>query len=136
MGTNLTIGEQVREWRTGAGMSGAALAVSLGISRGKVSELENGTFQPGVKVAVRLEALSGGRIDAGALNPDVAAAREAISKGAAALPVRWLPAGGGPVAEDDARRVIICDLCAKPVVTEAATPCLAPDCPFSGRLAA
>lgn len=75
---NPPIGEQLRRWRTDAAMSGAALAQALGISRGKVSEMESGQFLPGVKVALAIEALSGGRIDAGDLNEDVRAARHAV----------------------------------------------------------
>jgi transcriptional regulator with XRE-family HTH domain len=74
----LPIGEQVRAWRVGQDMSGAALAEALGISRGKVSELESGAFLPGVKVALAIEALSNGRIDACALNEDVRAARHGV----------------------------------------------------------
>jgi transcriptional regulator with XRE-family HTH domain len=78
MNTALPIGERVRLWRTEAKMSGAALAEALGISRGKVSELESGAFSPGVKVALAIEALSEGRIDAADLNEDVKAARHAV----------------------------------------------------------
>jgi transcriptional regulator with XRE-family HTH domain len=78
METALPIGERVRGWRLEANMSGAALAEALGISRGKVSELENGAFLPGVKVALAIEALSEGRIDAADLNEDVRAARHAV----------------------------------------------------------
>lgn len=74
----LPIGEQVRAWRVGQDMSGAALAEALGISRGKVSEMESGAFLPGVKVALAIEALSAGRIDAADLNEDVKAARHAV----------------------------------------------------------
>jgi transcriptional regulator with XRE-family HTH domain len=72
------IGERVRIWRTAAKMSGAALAEKLGISRGKVSELESGSFLPGVKVALAIEALSEGAINAGDLNEDVKAARHGV----------------------------------------------------------
>ncbi|MGL5446572.1 MAG: helix-turn-helix transcriptional regulator [Rhabdaerophilum sp.] len=78
MNTALPIGERVRLWRTEAKMSGAALAEALGISRGKVSELESGSFSPGVKVALAIETLSGGQIDAADLNDDVRASRHAL----------------------------------------------------------
>jgi transcriptional regulator with XRE-family HTH domain len=74
----LPIGALVRHWRTEAEMSGAALAEALGISRGKVSELESGQFKPGVKVALEIERLSNGAIDAADLNDDVRAARHGV----------------------------------------------------------
>lgn len=85
METTLSIGEQVRLWRTESNMSGAALAEALGISRGKVSELENGAFLPGVKVALAIEALSAGRIDAADLNEDVKAARHGLGSTSAGV---------------------------------------------------
>ena len=50
----------------------------VGLSKGKVSELENGTFRPGVDVALRIEALSGNRIDAAELSEDVRKARHGL----------------------------------------------------------
>lgn len=141
METRLTIGEQVRQWRTGAEMSGAALALALGISRGKLSDLENGKFVPGVKVALRLEKLSAGRIDAAALNDDVRAARHGQN---------IKPAGGvvhsaiPPVPGRDSSganheqafadtRVIVCDVCEQRVDDGRPTACTFVDCPHSGR---
>ncbi len=99
-------------------MSGAALALALGISRGKVSELEKGTFLPGVRVALRLEELSGGMIDAAALNDDVRAARHGQISQAAPAPDRAI----------DEEPVIVCAVCEKEVVSSA--PCPAHECPF------
>ncbi|MDP2129972.1 MAG: helix-turn-helix transcriptional regulator [Erythrobacter sp.] len=153
METRLTIGEQVRQWRTGADMSGAALALALGISRGKLSDLENGKFVPGVKVALRLEELSGGRIDAGALNEDVRASRHAQTiKAARALVhsvITTVPEGDGPASSSRAvgheeaagageevaadTRVIVCDVCERRVDDGRPNACTFVDCPHSQR---
>lgn len=143
METRLTIGEQVRQWRTGAEMSGAALALALGISRGKLSDLENGKFVPGVKVALRLEELSGGRIDAGALNEDVRASRHSQNIKSARVLVHSAMAGV-PEGDDlsgtgeDAladTRVIVCDVCERRVDDGRPNACTFVDCPHSGRTA-
>ena len=51
-------------------------ARALGIaSKGRISEIERGTLRPSLDVALKIEELSGGRIDAAAISPAVAAAR-------------------------------------------------------------
>ena len=79
METALPIGQRVRMWRTGQNISGAQLARTLGISRGKLSELERGRFAPGVLVALQIEAFSNGAIDAAELNDNVRAARHGLA---------------------------------------------------------
>lgn len=113
------IGQKVRDWRVSADMSGAALALALGISRGKVSELEKGTFLPGAKVALRLEELSGGLIDASALNDDVRAARHGLIKEDATSDDRTI--NDEPVIE--------CAVCEKVVSQQLSCP--VDDCPFA-----
>ena len=81
-----TIGAKIREWRTGRDLSLSEFADALGVAKGKVSEMERDLFRPGVKVALAIEALSEGRIDAGDLNDDVRAARHAIRDSFAAAP--------------------------------------------------
>lgn len=68
-------GEQLRALRRERGESGEEFGAVIGLSKGKVSEMENGKFVPSVAVAVLVEELSGGRIDAADLNDDVRAAR-------------------------------------------------------------
>lgn len=75
---------QIAAARGQLGMTLAQFAVAIGCSsKGRVSEMENGKALPTVAQALAIEKLSAGRIDAAALNADVAAAREAIGKGAA-----------------------------------------------------
>lgn len=93
------IGQQVRLWRIESEMTGAALAEALGISRGKVSELESGVFRPGVSVALEIERLSEGRIDAAELNEDVRAARHAVRSSAPAPALSPGNAGGDSRSE-------------------------------------
>ena len=67
----------VSELRKELGLSLEGFATLLGLtSKGYVHDIENGT-QPSVRVALELERLSTGRINAGELNPDVARVREA-----------------------------------------------------------
>lgn len=57
-----------------------AFGVRLGIrSKGHVSQIENGAAACSFDIALKLEELSGGRIDAAALNADVARARAGLS---------------------------------------------------------
>lgn len=61
-----------------------AFAAELGLSsKGQVSEIERGA-RPSVRVALEIERLSEGAIDAATLNPDVARVRQADGRGEAA----------------------------------------------------
>lgn len=73
-----TIGARIREWRTARELSLSDFAAAIGMAKGKVSEMERDLFRPGVQVALRIEELSQGAIDAGDLNDDVRAARHAV----------------------------------------------------------
>jgi len=67
----------VAELRKNLGLSLDAFAAKLGLSsRGYAHDIENGTT-PSVRVALEIERLSDGQIDAAELNPDVARVRAA-----------------------------------------------------------
>lgn len=64
--------------RASLGETGEEFGKRIGLSKSKVSELENGRFRPSAKVAVALEELSGGMIDAAELCEDVRVARHGL----------------------------------------------------------
>lgn len=67
----------IAELRTELGLTLEGFASLLGLkSKGYASDIENGAV-PSVKVALEIERLSGGRIDAAGLNLDVARVRDA-----------------------------------------------------------
>lgn len=71
---------QISALRTELGLSLDGFAKSIGLSsKGYVSQLERGEVTPSVQVALRLEELSGGRILARDLNPDVARVEAAVA---------------------------------------------------------
>lgn len=76
-----TPGAQVRSLRRELGETGEQFGQRIGLSKGKVSEIENGTYAPSVAVAVEIERLSAGRIDAAGLSEDVKRARAAVHAG-------------------------------------------------------
>jgi len=70
----------IAELRKEMGLSLEAFAALLGLkSKGYASDLENETkgTKPSVAVALELERLSGGRIDAAEINEDVRRVRDA-----------------------------------------------------------
>lgn len=77
------VAAQVRELRRERGESGEEFGAVIGLSKGKVSELECGKFRPNVACALLIEALSmqdgTPRIDAADLNDDVRASRHGQS---------------------------------------------------------
>jgi transcriptional regulator with XRE-family HTH domain len=76
MSNHLTI----RQLRDELGLSLVEFAKAAGIaSKGRMSEIERGSAVPPLHVALAIERLSEGRIDAAALNPDVAAARQGVA---------------------------------------------------------
>ena len=75
----VAIGARLREWRVAREMSLSDFADAIGMSKGKVSELERGLFRPGVKAATDIERFCGGAIDAADLNDDVRLSRHGIS---------------------------------------------------------
>lgn len=71
--------EQIAELRAERGETLAQFALVVGIgSKGRLSEMEKGLVRPTVAQALAIEKLSGGRIDAAALNADVAASRKKL----------------------------------------------------------
>lgn len=92
----------------------AEFAAAIGCSsKGRMSEIENGKVSLTVEQALRLEDISGGRIDAATLNADVAAARHGL-----------------PPA------VACCDLCDRRADDPAVRCCTAADCGLCPRQAA
>lgn len=74
-----TVWDQVRALRRERGETGEQFGAAIGLSKSKVSELEAGKYPPSVGVALEIEALSGGRIDAAALCEDVRKARHGLA---------------------------------------------------------
>lgn len=87
--------QQIAALRQERGESLAEFAAAVGCnSKGRMSEIERGIATPTVAQALQLERLSGGRIDAGALNEDVKAARHAVLDSAAVAGVSSGKMGG------------------------------------------
>lgn len=78
-------GMTIADLRKSLGLSLEAFAELLGLtSKGYAHDIEKGAT-PSVRVALEIERVSGGKIDAASLNPDVARVRQASGeKGAAA----------------------------------------------------
>jgi transcriptional regulator with XRE-family HTH domain len=67
----------IADLRAELGLSQQAFADEIGLaSKGHVSQLERGEIRCSVAVALKIEALSGGRIQADFLNADVRRVRE------------------------------------------------------------
>ncbi len=71
----ITVLDRVRALRTNRGETCEQFGALIGLSKGKVSELEAGKYLPSVRVAVIIEQISGGAIDAAELCKDVRLAR-------------------------------------------------------------
>ena len=147
----LTITEQIIGLRRELGLNQAEFALRIGLAnKASVSLLERGG-PCSLPVALRLEELSGGWIDAGALNEDVRAARHSQNIKAARALVHSVIhtvsegdglAGAGEAAADPAsrsaavarqERVIICDVCERRVDGDIPNACTFVDCPHSQR---
>lgn len=74
-----TVWEKIRALRIEQGQTGEEFGARIGLSKGKVSELERGLFPCSPDVALAIEKLSGGRIDAAELNEVVARARHPVA---------------------------------------------------------
>jgi transcriptional regulator with XRE-family HTH domain len=71
--------EQIAALRAERGETLAQFARTLGISsKGRLSEMEKGLVRPTVAQAIAIERLSSGRINAAALNTNVAASRASV----------------------------------------------------------
>lgn len=121
--------EVIRALRTELDLTVAQMAERLGLSsKGGLSMIENGKAPISQPVALAIEALSGGRIDAAELNAEVAAARAGFERVAA--------------NEDQAAsaeifdRCILCAICERRTDDPAVRSCTDFDCPHAAREAA
>lgn len=74
--SNLT-GMEIGSLRKELNLSLEGFAELLGLrSKGHAHDIESGVTRPSVRVALEIERLSDGRIDAAGLNPDVALVRQ------------------------------------------------------------
>lgn len=123
--------EQIAAERARQGMTLAQFAVAIGCSsKGRVSEMENGKVAPTVAQALAIEKLSSGRITAHALNADVAAAREAIGRGAAQC---WALSDAELAALPAPDPVILCIVCERRTDGPSIPSCTELDCPHVTR---
>lgn len=126
--------------RRALGMTLVQMGHACGISKSQMHEVER-TGRASLPVALRLEQLSDGRIDAAALNDDVKAARHSQNiKSARALVhsvIHTVPEGNSSPGSGEAaaadRRVIICDVCERRVDGDIPNACTFVDCPHSQR---
>lgn len=91
--TNTAAPSLVRELREEMGLTLAEMGRRCGISKSQMHEVER-TGRASLPVALAIEALSLGQIDAGDLNEDVRAARHALLDSAAAPGLSPGKAGG------------------------------------------
>lgn len=135
---------QIAALRLARGETLAQFAAAIGCSsKSRVSEFENGKAKPTVAQALRLEELSGGRIDAATLNQDVALARKplAANDGDPAQPWQLTPSEVASLPDLQALpaevdRVLICDVCEARLDRDAPRACTFVDCPHAVRNAA
>lgn len=76
------LGRAIHGLRRDRGETGEQFGALIGLSKGKVSELERGLYAPSVSVALKIEELSRGGIDAADLCADVRAARHGLTEAA------------------------------------------------------
>lgn len=104
----------ISQLRSELGLSLEEFGSRIGVaSKGYLSKIERGLEPASPTVALAIEKLSNGRIDAADLNPIVAQSRE-------------------PVALDSAPR-ILCEICERRL--DGTVACLAVDCPHADRFA-
>lgn len=124
--------QQIAALRQERGESLAEFAAAVGCSsKGRISEIERGIASPTVAQALRIEELSGGRIDAAALNEDVAAARARPGWALSEAEIDGLDAAPAPAPFET--RVIVCDVCERRVDGGIPNACTFVDCPHSGH---
>jgi len=137
----LTITDQIMALRRELGLNQAEFALRVGLAnKASVSLLERGG-PCSLPVALAIEALSGGRVDAAALNEGVRASRHSQNiKAARALfhsVIHTVPEGDNSPGSGEAaaadRRVIICDVCERRVDGDIPNACTFVDCPHSQR---
>lgn len=117
----LTVTDQIVGLRRELGLNQAEFALRIGLAnKASVSLLERGG-PCSLPVALAIETLSAGRIDAAALNEDVRAARAGSAR---------QPEAAEPFTE---ARVIVCDVCGHRVDGGVPNACTFVDCPHSPR---
>lgn len=126
--------------RTELGLNQEQFAKLIGLSnKGSVSVIERGA-PCSLPVALALEKISNGRINAAVLNADVAAARSSVFD-TKSDPGSWADviAHSPNLRVDDhsgglAEHVIICDVCDKRVDGQTPLACNFVDCPHAQRV--
>lgn len=127
----------IEQLRNELALTQSDFAPLLGLAnKASVSLIERGG-PCSVDVALALERLSKGRLDAGALNADVAKARAALV-GTEAQDFRTDSAGSAIDDDptDEELRIVLCDLCEHRVGAPETLGCTAVDCPNAERRAA
>ena len=127
----LTVTDQIIGLRRELGLNQAEFALRIGLAnKASVSLLERGG-PCSLPVALRIEKLSGGRIDAAALNEDVAAARARPGWALSEAEIDELDGATAPAPLET--RVIVCDVCERRVDDGPPNACTFVDCPHSGH---
>lgn len=133
--------KQIRELRLALQLDQIEFGVRIGLgekSKGRVSLIERGIVPVSQPVALAIEALSGGRIDAAVLNAEIAAARAGFQR----VPVAANDTGFDEAADDAAAGEIedglvrTCFLCERRLDLPGVRDCTAVDCPHAAREAA
>lgn len=133
------IGQTIAAWRQDRGETQEALGLALGCTKSRISEIEKGKRLPTPDQALAIELISAGRIDAGKLNPVVAASRRVL--GIASRPGESSPAinddwalNGSELAGLDDQRVILCGECELRLDQHTVLSCQASDCPHRAQI--
>lgn len=127
----LTVTDQIIGLRRELGLNQAEFALRIGLAnKASVSLLERGG-PCSLPVALRIEKVSGGRIDAAALNDDVAAARARPGWALSEAEIDGLDAA--PANAPAETRVIVCDVCERQFGDGIPNACTFVDCPHSGH---
>lgn len=161
--TTLPPHRQIAALRQLRGETLSQFAAAIGCSsKSRVSEFENGKASPTVAQALRLEELSGGRIDAARLNADVALARRGCLTIDDGEPGTWkdalahspnlrveeyvpreersaAPRAGWELDETELATlapIVICDVCEARLDRDLPKACTFVDCPHAVRNAA
>ncbi len=146
--TTLAPHRQIAALRKQRGETLAQFAEVLGCSsKSRIWEFENGRACPTVAQAVRLEELSGGKIDAAALNEDVARSRRVLGvfaqrthDGTSAIDDCAAPAGGWELSDQELatipERIVVCEVCDARLDGMCPVSCTFVDCPHARKEAA
>jgi DNA-binding XRE family transcriptional regulator len=122
----------IQAFRLELGLTQEQFAAKIGLSnKGSVSVIERGG-PCSLSVAIAIERLSGGRINAASLNPCVAASR-ASAIDYRSEPSAWADAiANSPnmrVEDHTQDRVIVCDVCDRRLGEDITNACIFVDCP-------